>query len=267
MNVIQLEKGKGRWSMIADNIWDMILGKSGKLPGELAPEIIKLAEEQGREFYTGNPQDLYPDNLDAFKEEMKANNWDFGQDDEELFELAMHPEQYRAYKSGEAKAAFEADLAAKKAPKAEAEPAVNGKATPSGSNGCEPRNLNIEVNGEKFVVKVSCGDAGKNGSANGKAQEGNVPVAGNEKANGNGNGRANLAEITAPLEGKFFLTKDSSETAVKPGDNVKEGDVIGYIESMKTYNAIIAEASGKVVEVCLANGEAVEEDEVLLKLQ
>ena len=33
MNVIQLEKGKERWSMIADNIWDMILGKSGKLAG------------------------------------------------------------------------------------------------------------------------------------------------------------------------------------------------------------------------------------------
>ena len=30
MNVIQMEKGKERWSIIADNIWDMILGKSGK---------------------------------------------------------------------------------------------------------------------------------------------------------------------------------------------------------------------------------------------
>lgn len=268
MNVIQLEKGKERWSMIADNIWDMILGKSGKLPGELSPEIIKLAEKQGREFYTGNPQDLYPDNLESFKEEMKANNWDFGQDDEELFELAMHPEQYRAYKSGEAKAAFEADLAAKKAPKEEAKPvAKNGKAVAADSNGCEPRNLNIEVNGEKFVVKVSCGEGDKNGSANGKARVESAPLNGNGKINGNGNGSANLAEVIAPLEGKFFLTKDSSETAVKPGDNVNEGDVIGYIESMKTYNAIIAETSGKVVEVCLANGEVVEEDDVLLKLQ
>ncbi|MDD3969510.1 MAG: oxaloacetate decarboxylase, partial [Proteiniphilum sp.] len=58
MNVLQLEKGKERWSMIADNIWDMILGKSGKLPGEPAPEIVAMAKEQGREFYTGNPQEL-----------------------------------------------------------------------------------------------------------------------------------------------------------------------------------------------------------------
>ena len=35
MNVMQMEKGKARWSMIADDIWDMILGKAGRLPGPL----------------------------------------------------------------------------------------------------------------------------------------------------------------------------------------------------------------------------------------
>ncbi len=159
MNVLQIEKGRERWSMIADNIWDMILGKSGKLPGELAPEIIKLAEEQGREFYTGNPQDLYPNKLDEFKTEMKENNWDFGQDDEELFELAMHPEQYRAYKSGKAKADFEADLAQKKAAKeAETTPAKAAPAPVAAAAEFQPKNLNVEVNGEKYVVKVSYGN-------------------------------------------------------------------------------------------------------------
>ena len=41
---------------------------------------------------------------------MDKNGWDYGQDDEELFELAMHPEQYRNYKSGQAKKNFLADL-------------------------------------------------------------------------------------------------------------------------------------------------------------
>jgi pyruvate carboxylase subunit B len=41
---------------------------------------------------------------------MDENGWDYGQDDEELFELAMHPEQYRAFKSGQAKKQFLADL-------------------------------------------------------------------------------------------------------------------------------------------------------------
>ena len=48
MNVIAMEKGKERWGMIADDIWDMLLGKAGKLPGQLAPEIIEKAEREGR---------------------------------------------------------------------------------------------------------------------------------------------------------------------------------------------------------------------------
>ena len=59
MNVIQMEKGKERWGMIADDIWDMILGKAGQLPGKLAPEIVEKAEREGRKFFTGNPQDNY----------------------------------------------------------------------------------------------------------------------------------------------------------------------------------------------------------------
>ena len=37
MNVMQLVKGEERWTMIDNHTWDMILGKSGKLPGALAP--------------------------------------------------------------------------------------------------------------------------------------------------------------------------------------------------------------------------------------
>ena len=46
---------------------------------------------------------------------MDAEGWDYGQDDEELFELAMHERQYRDYKSGIAKERFNAELAELKA--------------------------------------------------------------------------------------------------------------------------------------------------------
>ena len=110
MNVIAMEKGKERWGMIADDIWDMILGKAGKLPGQLAPEIVEKAEREGRKFFTGNPQDNYPDCLDKYRKMMKENKWETGEDDEELFEYAMHPAQYEAYKSGKAKEDFLADV-------------------------------------------------------------------------------------------------------------------------------------------------------------
>jgi pyruvate carboxylase subunit B len=110
MNIIQTAGGKERYSMIDNNTWDMILGKAGKLPGELDKEIIDLALSQSLKFYTGTPQDAYPDNLDTYRDEMKKNGWDSGKDDEELFELAIHDRQYREYKSGAAKTRFENEL-------------------------------------------------------------------------------------------------------------------------------------------------------------
>jgi len=110
MNILGMAKGEPRFSNIDKDSWNMILGKMGKLPGELAPEIIELAKKNNLEFYTGTPQDAYPDALDDFRKEMKENNWDFGQDDEELFELAMHDRQYRDYKSGIAKERFNKEL-------------------------------------------------------------------------------------------------------------------------------------------------------------
>lgn len=114
MNLMHMLKGEPRWSTIDKDTWNMILGKTGKLPGELDPEIIKLAKEKGLEFYTGNPQDAFPDELDRFRKEMKENKWDFGEDDEELFEFAMHERQYRDYKSGVAKQRFNQELEAAK---------------------------------------------------------------------------------------------------------------------------------------------------------
>ena len=107
MNVMALAKGEERWSMIDRHTWDIILGKSGKLPGSLAPEIIELAKANGYEFSNTDPQENYPDQLDEYRKEMIDNGWEFGEDDEELFELAMHDRQYRDYKSGIAKKRFE----------------------------------------------------------------------------------------------------------------------------------------------------------------
>lgn len=110
MNLLTMEQGKGRFVMMDDSMWGMILGKSGKIPGTIAPELVALAKEKGLEFTDADPHTLLPNSLDEFKKEMDENGWEYGQDDEELFELAMHPEQYRNYKSGQAKKNFLADL-------------------------------------------------------------------------------------------------------------------------------------------------------------
>ncbi|HNQ67673.1 MAG TPA: biotin/lipoyl-binding protein [Bacteroidales bacterium] len=110
MNVMFLLQGKNRWEMIDKNSWDMILGKAGTLPGPLAPEIIEIAKAQNKEFYTGVPQDAYPNELDKFRKEMQEKGWDTGENDEELFEFAMHDRQYRDMKDGIAKQRFTEEL-------------------------------------------------------------------------------------------------------------------------------------------------------------
>ena len=115
LNLMSIMQGKPRWSNIDKDTWNMILGKMGKLPGALAPEIVALAKEKGLEFYEGNPQDAFPDELPKFRQMMKEEGWDEGQDHEELFEFAMHERQYRDYRSGVAKERFNKDLEERRA--------------------------------------------------------------------------------------------------------------------------------------------------------
>ena len=238
MNVIQMEKGKERWSMIGDNIWDMILGKSGKLAGPVAPELVELAKSQGREFLANDPQDNYPDCLDSFREKMKAQGWELGQDEEELFEYAMHPTQYEAYKSGKAKADFLEDLAKRKAE----------KNAPAAS--AMPSVITVNVNGQNYKLDIAYGDA--------------VPAA-TESAPASAPAGAG-EDIIAPLSGKFYLTKEPGEQAKKVGDAVKKGDTLCYIEAMKVNNAISAEFDGVITAICLSNGDSVDEDDVIFKV-
>ncbi len=263
MNVLQLEKGKERWSMIADNVWDMIIGKTGKLPGDPAPEIVEMAKAKGLEFYTGNPQDLYPDQLDEFRAEMKKKNWDTGQDDEELLELAMHPEQYRAYKSGDAKKDFEEDLAKRKAEK-DAPEAGKNAAPVNVSNGFQPKTIVVNIDDEEYVVHINYPENG-NGATAQSAPAASTTVTAPAPVASPSSGK--VKEVPSPLEGKFFLTKEPGETPIKVGDKVKKDDIIGYIESMKTYNAIATEVDGTVIEICFTNGESVDEDDILIKIQ
>lgn len=252
VNVMQMEKGKERWSLLDDNTWDMILGKSGRLPGEVSDELKDLAKAQGREFFEGDPADLVPDCLDDLRKEMAEKGWDTGQDDEELLEYALHPEQYVEFKSGKAKESFEADLE-KKRNEAQA-PAVT--AAPIGEQwDLGPKSIQVDVNGEKFNVNISY-----DGSQSPATEQSPAAAAPPPSSNGV------MKEILAPLEGKVYLTKDPSESPKKVGDQVSEGDIICYIEAMKVVNAVKADKSGTIAEVCVKDGDDIFDDDVLFKL-
>ena len=219
VNVLNKIKGKERWSLIDDNTWDMLLGKSGKLPGELGEEIKKLSKDLGKEFYDGNPQDLIEDVLDINRNEMKSKNWDFGQDDEELLEYSLHKTQYLDFKSGDAKKKIAEDIKLKKQSK------IVSKDEPS-----KKMTKILKVNEVSYEVDYILDTAKKESISDKKIVKGQ--------------------KIISPIEGRVFFTKDPDENPVKVGDKINKGDVICYIESMKVINAIKSDYSGKIMQVC-----------------
>ena len=78
---------------------------------------------------------------------MKENKWELGEDDEELFEYAMHPAQYEAYKSGKAKQDFLEDVEKRRAERDK-----------SPLDDAKPKTLTVQVDGQAYRVTVAYGD-------------------------------------------------------------------------------------------------------------
>ena len=216
MNLLTLEQGKGRFVMMDDAMWGMILGKSGKIPGTIDPELVELAKAQGREFTDADPHTLIPNNLDEFKKEMDENGWDYGQDDEELFELAMHPEQYRNYKSGQAKKNFLADLQKAKDAK------LGSKITP------EQLSAFKHAKADAVVAPVR-GQVFWEFNGEGECAPSVEPYIGKEYKEGDvfcyiQAPWGEFVEVPADMGGKLV------EIGAKQGSKVRKGDVVAYIE-------------------------------------
>jgi len=216
MNLLTLEQGKGRFVMMDDSMWGMILGKSGKVPGKIDDVIIELAKKQGREFTDVDPRTLLTNKLDEFRKEMDENGWDYGQDDEELFELAMHPEQYRNYKSGQAKKNFLADLQKAKDAK------LGSKLTPAQL--AEFKHAKADA-----IVSPVAGQVFWEMNGEGECAPSVEPFIGKEYKEGDAfcyilTAWGELTTIPAALGGKLV------EIAAKQGKKIRKGDILAYIE-------------------------------------
>ena len=74
--------------------------------------------------------------------------------------------------------------------------------------------------------------------------------------------------ITSPMVGTFYAAS-SPEAApfVEVGSTVNVGDVVCIIEAMKLMNEIKAEQAGKVVQICVKNGDPIEFGQVLMYVE
>lgn len=218
MNIFSMAQGQPRYSNIDKDSWGMILGKSGKLPGKLDDEIVELAKSKGLEFYTGNPQDELKDALDDYRKEMDENGWAYGEDDEELFELAMHDRQYRDYKSGLAKERFNTELEKAK----------------------EKAGAPIVITRE--VIEVPRFDAA--------AIQAKYPDA---------------KPVQATVSGQLIWQVDIDDVSSAPvvGTEVKEGDVVCFIQTYYGIEEVKALSSGKIIQIEAKQGARVVKDQVL----
>lgn len=216
LNLLTLEQGKGRFVMMDDSMWGMILGRSGRVPGEIDPVLKEIAAQKGLEFTEADPHTLLPNALDDFRKEMADNGWDCGQDEEELFELAMHPEQYRNYKSGQAKKNFLADLQA-------------AKDKEQGSTmSIEEATAFKHAKADAIVSPVK-GQLFWDFQGDGEAAPAIEPFIGKEYKEGDTfchvmASWGELVEVPACLGGKL------AEICAKQGSKVRKGDVIAYIQ-------------------------------------
>lgn len=65
--------------------------------------------------------------------------------------------------------------------------------------------------------------------------------------------------ITSPIVGSFFSSaRPGTEPFVQVGDIIAPGQTVGIVEAMKVMNNIESEIAGRVVEILVQNGQAVE---------
>jgi oxaloacetate decarboxylase alpha subunit/pyruvate carboxylase subunit B len=86
----------GRWKNLAQASVDIALGKYGRTPGPINPELLSLARKQsGQDPVEGRPADLLPPRMPKLKEELAAKGLEPSDENAVLF--AMFPRETEAF--------------------------------------------------------------------------------------------------------------------------------------------------------------------------
>ncbi len=140
----------GRWKMICQPAQDIALGKYGKAPGPIHPEILAQVEKQaGRKAITERPADLLEPGLEGYRKQCADKG--LPSDDETAVLFAMFPQQIEALIKGIP--AAEATAAPAPAP---AKPAAAPVVSPPSSNATvlNRRQMVLTIDGRRHEVFV-----------------------------------------------------------------------------------------------------------------
>ena len=144
------------------------------------------------------------------------------------------------------------------------QPAQPAAPTEPATDGQPPkveRDVDVEVDGRRFRVKLWVPDVGAvvaaAGGAGAQARAAR-PRPGASHGHGGGSGSG---EVTVPMQGTIV------KVLVQVGDEVEVGQAVTVLEAMKMENNITAEASGTVKEIKVKPGDAVGAGDVVVVIE
>jgi len=211
-----------RYKMVPKEVKDYVKGLYGKSPAMIDPKV-RLKVLCDEEPITVRPADLLAPEYENAKKAVDALK--LAKQDEDYLTYALYPQVALKFLQG---AAVEEQLI-KKPPAAAVSAPINA----------EPMALNVEIDGESYLVKV--------------APAGMTIEEAKPKTPKDG--------LTVPMQGVIIRYK------VEKGDRVEEGDVVAVLEAMKMEQNILANKSGIVKEIYINTGTTVTPGDVLMTIE
>ena len=240
MNVLM-----GPYKTMTQDFRNLITGKFGKLPADANPELVKKALEQNgmSEVMTCRPADKIEPEWDKMVEEAKKAGGNGS--DEDTLTYAMFPNVAPKFFAERANGPVDAatKFAKKEAPAAAA-----------GGNG----SYTINVNGTAYNVTTN----GDNVTVNGQAYNVTFGAAAAAPANtgaANGSSSVGSQPVLSPVAGTVL------KLVAADGAQVKKGDTVIMIESMKMELEVKAPEDGKISFAC-KTGDQVQAGQKLASL-
>lgn len=238
-----------RYKIITKETRECVLGKYGKLPGEINPELLeKVAKDQ--KVIDCRPADLLVPEWDTVVEEAG----DAAKTDEDRLTYAMFPKVALKFFETRGKPYAEPESPASKEQPAPA-PATAPTAAPAAQPAAAADGsavYSVTVNGKPYTVQIGTGT----GAPAPVAAPAPAPVAAAPAPSSNGSNKA----VTSPLPGSVFALK------CKVGDQVNEGDTVMILESMKMETEVNTPHSGTVNSILVQEGANVQTGDELIHI-
>ncbi|MBN1573940.1 MAG: acetyl-CoA carboxylase biotin carboxyl carrier protein [Deltaproteobacteria bacterium] len=122
-------------------------------------------------------------------------------------------------------------------------------------DGTDISEIEIERSGERLMIKRNLGGSVEKNPSLDKPK-GSVPEG------------SELVAVVSPLVGSFYRSPSpDSPPFVEVGSEVRKGDVLCIVESMKLNNEIEVESDGIIVSILVENGQPVEYGQSLFLLE